>query len=644
MRFFLHKIALVLASVTTTILASTIAEAHSVGYYYIRDHDTQLTVSPDDQQTVTPFCDGKYGIIARELNRSNIRGSVNLYRQKYGMALLPKKINSRGWYVYGAHSKKQTRLRDAQLLLERTQSHLSAEAVVDYLHNLDLSTHGGRYYDWWLRPEFLSAESGRTNAAIIAKSSTAFDWLMTDHQIGQVAQLWRMAGRKRAKETAAIFNHIDQQAQKRPGVNIWMAQYEYRKLLDHTLPPEIGKRAANAVTDVLNCQASPADYAILAKGDLGLPREYLPKTLALRRTRRDIQKLTLEAVTKGTGLDAAYHQKLRNLTENQDAKIYAAGLLLLSSPDLATAIALTEEHESLGQIAPHEQLLYGLPAWDMPDKYPALRLAHALTEGEFALGNSLAPQVRAARLKEFEAELNKTRKSLERNEGLPERYLKHYQHFYAKAKNRYDVYKNMDIQNSGLSDKTRLVLTVLFANAGHNIDPHHRDVYEEQTSAEFLDRYLRRRLFPASDIQYRNRSYRTYQPPKKTDKDNIAFSLPSLRKNDGTPEIGFAALIDWDKIESLGGDNRLTRTIALHVFDWLDNAPPKERALHAGLMSQALFDIIRMCRHENAGDLKGAPLQKHAFERLHKYYGSSESAKKTKYWWKSRRRHGNLPL
>ncbi len=604
------------------------AEAHRVSHYH--NYYSQWPIDSWENQTVTPFCGGKYEIVAKELNRDNSMGAVNLYRLKAGLPFLQYNGIDRRQRVYGASTNRETRLRDAQLLLERRQNHLSVEAERDYLQSLEYVTAAGRRFDWWLTPEALEVAEGQTNAAMIARSSTGFDWLMTDHQMQSVRLFWNNTGVIRQDETDAIFDHIDGRAIERPGINIWMAHYQHHKALfpetERTLPTEISERAQAAVSDILTCQASPADYGIIAKGDLGLPHDYLPRVLADKRARRDIHKLTVDALTNGNGLDLNYPNEVLRLSDRLEHKHWAEGFLLLSAPDLQTAHQYAE-----GQS--HHNLFFSLPARDIPENYKSMALSHALTEGEFTYGLTLIDDVLQQKRDVLEMEVQKAQTRFDRSQDRSAYYLNHVKAVLDRAKTKLEAFNTLNPSTPGsngvqLPAEMQLALTALFAGTSHNINPHHRDVFPVQSDERFLNTYLQRRLFPGARFYAQSR----------------AKSLQSLRKNDGTFEIGFAALVDWEKLEGLQDEKRLTRTIALTVFDWLDQATPAQRRQHADLLSQALYDIIRMCRHEDAGELGGAPIQKRAFERLHKYYGNSDQARRTKYWWASRGRHGNLPL
>ncbi len=188
------------------------------------------------------------------------------------------------------------------------------------------------------------------------------------------------------------------------------------------------------------------------------------------------------------------------------------------------------------------------------------------------------------------------------------------------------------------------------AEVSHNEDRHNRrktrNIHPEQSRSDFLDVYLRHKLFPGIIHTPLVRGYPSHRSPYLYLKNNYApgaTDLPPMRKNDGTPEVGFAALVDWDKLDAFAKDQKLTRVIAVHLMNWIDAATPEDRRAHANLMAPALYDIIRMARFEDAGTYKGAPVQKSVHEYLHKYYGQTDSAKRSPYWWPSARR-GHVPF
>ncbi len=626
------------ALASAAFLSSSLAISETAEAHRVRD-GRRYWVPPQemkDTPIVTPFCDGKYDMVARNLNRQDIVGRINLYRENSGLPPLQLTEQYRTRGGGGNYTRAETRLRDAQLLLDRRQTHLSLAAEADYVNTLNKATWTGSDLDWWLKTE----RPYEIEQAKRVRSHSGFDWLMTDHQLRLAESEWRMRGSRKTESLKKIYAHVDKQATIRPGINIWMGQYQFHKALNHDLPPEIASRAQQGVAEVMTCQASPAQYAILAKGDLGLPMDYLPKTLAARRNFRDIQFLAVKAMTTGNGLDASFRTELDQLAQQfgvRENNELVSVLKLLSAPDLDAALSEVPEGDRKGL------LLFALPADQMPDYEPAMAMGHALTEGEIALGLRIAPRLRDAKLAEMEKEIAEFQKRIERNKSSGS-YVRHLRQQMTRIETRYKAYKNRDVLDTDLPDIMKVTLSALWGQARHNHDAHHRDVYKEQTSEAFLNIYLRRRLFPGTHFHpWHWRSYNTVSQKYldgKNHPNSVAFKMQSLRKNDGTPEQGFAALVDWDKLPALGDEKRLTRTIALNVINWLDQATPKERTRHADLMSQALYDIIRMSRHENPGDFKGAPVQKRAFERLHKYYGETQAAKTTKYWWASRKRHG----
>ena len=652
--------------------ASSIAKAHTVSprynnwYWY----ETSLPLDFSSGQIVTPICDGKYDAVARELNRETILGPVNFYRINAGLAKLPMENFRTSFGQYGVHSREETRLRDAQRLLDQPQLHLSKDAIKDYLQTLNLSTSTGPALDWWLRVESFELEQDpynncnnnyfrhrgskkyknkiciqHKNIAQTAKKNTAYDWLMTNHQIQRARADWYSVGHLQMDEINPIFRHIDQMAISRPGINIWMAQYQHHKLFEHQLPTEINSRVTKALNKVISCEASPADYGILAMGDLGLPREYLPRVLAENRTRRDIHRLTLDSVRRGKGLDIDYNKNLLALVENLEMKDWAIGFLLLSSPDIETARLYAE------QSGVHRSLYFGLPPLNMPENLPSMRMAHALTEGQYEFGLSLAPAAIAERRTVLEYELAKAKLYFERQ--INSRYKGYIQRAKVdlqRAESRLNRLLVLEDSVRGLPANIQLTLKVLVSQSSHNVNSHHRGIYQEQADGRFLDIFLRRRLFPATSYYHQRHKLRGFRiipnahHQGKYNSNSHAFDLPPLRKNDGTPENGLAALIDWNKLERISSEDQLLRSIARHLFMWLDTASAEQHAKYADLMAPALYDLIRICRHEDAGDINGAPVQQRAFERLHKYYPNSDEANSTPYWWASRARHGNHDL
>ncbi len=666
------------------------ANAHSISS---RDRYWQppaINLDLSTGQIVTPFCDGKYEAVAKELNRENVLGQVNLYRLQTRLPPLRLQTYQRGYTGYGAHTRRHTRFRDSRLLLEHAQSHLSAAAQEDYLRTLDLTMRSGPTFDWWLRPdEFEHVQYGcsvhrhdrrsqrvgrlceaQRGAAKAAATSTAFDWLITGHALQRAETAWIGSAYTDAKQIGNIFDHIDRQALARPGVNMWMAQYMHHVLFKRDVPAEISRRANDAVASIMSCQSSPAEYGIIAQGDLGLPHDYLPKVLAERRTQRDIHTLTYDAVTQGNGLDEIYHAQLRSMTARLENKLWATGFLFLSAPDAKAAIAVHDEaaqteeananlrllHRGRASVAP---LFFSFPTQDIPEKYSGMRLAHALSEGETEFQNGVANDAHFLALEALEKDIKHRQDRIKLVEDYRARRkgpLNSYQQYRSdqeldglrtqleRLEKRHAAFISRDIQKSNLPDRVKLTLIALRSNASHNLVSHHRDIFIEQSGADFLDIFLRRQLFPAT----RHRHYFTYSIPRAYLDGEYsvgkAFDLPSLKRSDGAPNVGMAAFVDWDKLALIGDEKRLTRTMAINIFDWLDQASPQDRAAHADLIAPALYDIIRICRHEDAGIYNGAPLQQRAFERLHKYYGNTASAQKTPHWWASKRRHGNKAL
>lgn len=675
------KATVLIASLASTFLPPLQAEAHSVPSRHRGSHwevpDLRLELTSG--QIVIPFCNGKYEDVAAELNRENLLGQINLYRINAGLPKLQTKTHERFYRGYGRHTRKDTRLRDAKLLLERAQTHLSPGAERDYIRALDLSTSSGPVFDWWLRADQIEestvgcvtqlnggrglevlCNAQREHAEII-KTSAAYEWLMTDHQMQRAETSWMGFGYFHKDQMENIFDHIDKQVSLRPSLNIWMTQYEHHKLFDHDLPVDVTRIANETVSNILTCQASAAEYGIIALGDLGLPHSYLPRVLAERRAQRDIHTLTYKAITQGSGLDLAYHMQLRAMTERLERKIWASSLLFLSAPDLNSAYALYEEAKSFEENSSYhsyqwqhgyraiERLFFALKTEDIPVGFKRLQLAHALSEGKIEIGSRIAPDVRAQAQAELEKEKADLRKIIDSYKGGNTAYLNQLNFALKKLERRGAVNHIGAIQSADISAEIKLTLTAIFSNASQNIDMHHRDIYSEQSNERFFDIFLRKQLFPASLYPYftgRSRSYysipETYLNGEHT--DSLAFDIPSLRKNDGTPEVGFAALVDWEKLESIGDEKRLTRTLALNIFNWVDQSSSEARKKNAHLIAPALYDIIRICRHEDAGNYQGAPLQQRAFERLHTFYGHTDSAKNTPYWWPSRPQHGNAPL
>ena len=642
-----------------TVAGAELAAAHTVSSRY-NWHQHRPAVDPyKGRQTVTTFCDGKYEDIARELNRpadANILSSVNLYRSKSRLPPLKPDDFHATSYNYGYYTNRETRAVDALKLLDKGQTHLSVNAQLDYLNVLNLM------------PDI----SGVILQQV--KSNSAFDWLITDHQMNEAYAIWHRAGIINPDELKTAFSHIDKQATIRPGINIWMTQYQHHRVFDHTVPDDITARISGGVTDIISCQASPSDYGIIALSDLGrdagLPRAYLPRRLAENRTRQDIRTLTYEAMTDGEGLDVSYHAELSRIADQLEDKTWANRFLFLSAPDLNTAQSLIAKKDNH-----HNNLLFGLPTEHIPNSYPFLKSAHALTDEKWEMGLQAAPKALAKTVIDLKKELNNTKDRHERNKrhySESSRYririLAESQKYVDQAESNYNFADNLDLETPELPANLKLTFYALFSGASHNIDPHHRDISDPQSVERFLDIYLRRQLFPATRYGTNSRwRYRSYQrlsekhyngghfrdsvdfklnPLEEEEyyKESLAFKLNPMRKNDGTAEVGYAALVDWDKLSRIKDEDRLIRTMAINLFVWLEDASPEDRAKYAHLFAPALAKIIRICRHEEAGKYKGAPLQKVVFERLHKYYPASDAAKRTPYWWPSRPVHGNLDL
>lgn len=680
MNTFFAKAVLTGLAVSTAMLCAWPAEAHNISTRYRTWQPPKISLDLSSGQTVTPFCEGKYEAVAKDLNRDNILGNINLYRLHSGLPRLQSQSYESSSYKYGHHTRKETRFRDATLLLDRSQSHLSLGAETDYLRVLDLNTISGRSLDWWLQEElpkrgdygygcraheypkqvgeekFCGSVSGETT-----KTNSAFDWLTTHHQMENARRSWRGAGHLHKDEVTKIFDHVDTQVALRPGLNIWMMQYANHVVFERELPDAVTRMARAAVADIMSCQASPTEYGIIAAGDLGLPRDFLPKGLAERRAQRDIHTLTYKAMRDGNGLDETYHAQLRAMVDRLEKKTWAASFLFLSAPDLESAMAIYQETLAQIKAQPQSQyyrhsrgsaglvnLVFSLPTEDIPDAFKPMRLAQALSEGKFDVGNAVVQDVYDDSKLGLEKEIAKARARVERNADSPSRYVNQAKFDLAKLETRYARFELDRIENADIPNGLKLSLIAILSNASHNVNVHHRDIYPEQSSAEFLDIYFRRQLFPGTiwGQRWRGRSY--YSIPKKyldgSQTGGEAFNLPSLRKNDGSAEVGFAAIVDWDKLQQFGDEKRLTRTLATNLFNWIDTASPEQRAEYAVLMAPALYDFIRISRHENAGTYDGKPAQQRAFERLHRYYGETPSAKKTRVWWASRRKHGNAPL
>jgi len=634
-----------------------------------------VSVDVSTGHTVMPFCDGKYEDVASGLHQMGSSMSVDFYRLAAGLPKLTGHGEHRGGN--GASTREETRLKDALLLLDRSQSHLSKSAIDDYRDSLYANMYGGGALDWWLTaaPGDLDKKQAGCNlvtnqcrryyqkrknpGADIARKNTAYDWLLTGHQMDVARTEWLGSGSSRKAQVDNIFDHIDKQSQIRPGINIWMAQYQHHTLFERSVPQDVFKRAEEAISDVISCQATPVEYGILAVGDLGLPRSHLPKGLAESRTRRDIHTLTYKSAMEGIGLDRAYREKLLEMVERLEDKTWSEGFLFLSALDLEMALEI-EDSQPISKrrryywgrdvyLRPNLQsLLYSLPTEHIPAKYSGMKLGHILSEEKFEYGHVPAMEAYAKSLSKIETELRDAQIKFDRKNYGSQKYKDRLKVEISKLEERVAIYNSFAIQDSDLPSQVKLTLIALMSDASHNIDPHHRDLYPEQTKSNFLDIFLRRTLFPATiypSLQY-GRGYHSVSE-KNLNGDylsGLAYKIPSLRLNNGKPEVGFAALVDWEKLESFGDEKRLTRTLALNIFNWVDSASPETRAQHAHLIAPALYDIIRMCRHEDAGDYKDEPIQKRAFERLHKYYGNTESAKNTPVWWKSRQRHGNAPL
>jgi len=676
MTTFYAKAAVIIAGLSMAFLSGSPAEAHNIASKFRNWSPPGVSVDISTGHTVAPFCGGKYEEVASRLHGGVFGDSVWFYRFNSG---LPELRSAGGGLRYGAHTRRETRLRDALLLMERSQTHLSPSAVGDYMMTLNVNLHGGASLDWWLSAETgddiddlegctlwydynLSGNSCRayyrqtpSAAAAVARKNTAFDWLMTSHQMHQAFTQWRGKAQMRKAEIENIFDHVDKQSQLRPGVNIWMTHYRHHKLFERALPQEIAARASDAVNDIVTCQASPAEYGIIALGDLGLPREFLPKGLAEARTQGDIHMLTYKAVTEGKGLDGAYRARLLEHVELLDTKTWAAGFLFLSAPDLEAALEAERSipkpkyynnHLFIHTALPRrlEPFLFSVPTEHIPDEYSGMKFSHALSEGKLDIANIAALEVYAEAKQSIESELAKAKQKLNRYRNRKFPYNQNLKTEISTLEQRLEVYNDFEIQNSDLPDRVKLTLIALLTKASYNIHRHHRDLSPGQSRADFLDAYLQVTLFPAWVRP--DTGYRWTQPPSYFGLSDQYFSfygklisIPSLRKNDGTTEVGFAALVDWEKLESFGDEKRLTRTIAINIFEWIDSASPETRKANAHLIAPALYDIIRMCRHEDAGKYKGAFVQQRAFERLHKYYGQTESAKNTPYWWTSKHKH-----
>ena len=668
-----------ITAVALSCLSYGSAQAHDSPLDHRHWNEPPIVLDLSPGPIVSTFCEGKYEGIAKELNRQNVLGQVNLYRAKSGLPFLKSQSFESRYRDYGSHTRDATRYRDSTLLLERAQSHLSPAAEVDYLRTLDLYTFRGQSLDWWLLEDQPDEERANRYCytdlnpgnswhqkpcdSLVKKTTetdTAVDWLMTSHQMENARTKWLGYGTLPEDQIDRIFQHIDTQSKLRPGMNIWMTQYANHTLFERDVPEEVTQKANAAVANILSCQASSADYGIIAAGDLGLPHEFLPKVLAEQRTRRDIHTLTYKAMRDGNGLDLNYRAQLQSSIDRLELKAWAAPFLFLSTPDVTSAIALYREtvEQEKTQFARYSQtrrasgmehLLFSLPTEDIPDDYNRMRLAHALSEGKIALGQSLAAEVFAEARAGLETKITEKKSRLEASKGARQSYIDQVKFDLRKLETRYTDYKYENIQSADIPEALKLTLVAIYANASQNVDNHHRDIYPEQSNSDFLDIYLRRRLFPGSALNWRyrySRSYLRISEPRLmgSESPGRAFQLPSLRRNDGTPEVGLAAIVDWDKLEKFGGEQRLTRVFTDNLFNWIDTASPQQRDKNAKLIAPALYDLIRICRHEDAGDFNGAPVQQRAFERLHKYFGETNSAKRTPYWWPSRPKHGNAPL
>ena len=684
MKQFKHALgAAALAALTLTLtLAGQTASAHS-GHSHdaIQAHE-KSEAKPTPSATVVPFCDGKYDDIAKEFNRKNLIGTVNFYRINSGLSKLKsEKLHSAGRGGYGYYTNARTRRADALMLLDKAQTHLSTDAQRDYLivlgrlissgsgveadfrfedfndgkNRVECNITGVRQLSRWQRMKDSGFCNWHQTAVNDLRSNTAFDWLVSRQQIVGASNQWTYSGVKHGDKTKAVLDHIDAQALKRPGVNIWMALYGQHKVLEHEVPAEITARAQNAVTDVLTCKASAKDYAIVAAGDLGLPRQYLPKALSEQRVRRDIHELTYTAMTEGGGLNTTYHAALESLRDELLNKHWANGFMLLSAPDYNLATELGEIEPlyipEYGVSNRHKNILFGLPARHMPEQYPMLKMAHALSEKQYVIGLEAIPNVIGNILSDLEVQLNTAQNRLKRYEKIDryEVYAEQQKSLIEGLTKDQEKFSNLNLEASGLTDEMKLTLYTILTGASHNIDTHHRGLYWGQSDETFLDIYLRRILFPGTR-QHRSYHYRTARPFSKEllerakKQDHLAFNMNPLRKNDGTPELGYAALVDWEKLARIGGEEPLLDRLALNTFAWLDTATPDERARHTDVFAPALYRLIRDARHEETKDYKGKPIQQQAFERLHKYYGNTDSAKTTRYWWPSRPAHGSHDL
>ena len=684
MKRFLQGPCLFAIGLIAAFYASVPANAHTIGSKVRKWTPTPASIDMTSGHIVKPFCDGKYEYVASDLHDFSLPDSIHFYRFNSGLPKLG--VRSHG-LSYGRHTRRETRLRDALLLMDRSQSHLSPEAVGDYIMTLNVNVHSGKDPDWWINAKLGEATDKKQGCTIwldndwngtsclkyyrqdqsasakVAKENTAFDWLMTGHQLENVRTNWLGYAKLNENAVSNIFQHIDKQSLERPGINIWMAQYQHHKIIEHEIPADITRRAQDAILRIISCEANPREYGIIAVGDLGLPREYLPKGLAESRARRDIHRLTYKAITSGDGLNAAYHEELRSLVDQLEEKSWATSFLFLSAPDIASAIDLYQDSLSQEENQPTrfyrgyygysstgiKGLIFGLPTESIP--HTLMKFGHALSENNLSLVASLEEETFSTALFIQRGKLADLQKHLEQIQQYKKSdpQIESAQRILNSEKAK--ITQLEALKKSDLPIQVRATLLAILAEVSHNDDKHNRrhpkNIYPEQSGSEFLDVYLRHKLFPGISFSPRVRGYPPHKHPRLylagSSYSSEVHALPSLRKNDGTPEVGLAALIDWQKLDAFSKDQKLTRTLAVNIIEWMDRASPEDRRANSDVIAPALYAIIRMARFEDAGTYKEAPVQKHIYEYLQKYYGHTTYAENTTHWWLSSPR-GHVPF
>jgi len=302
--------------------------------------------------------------------------------------------------------------------------------------------------------------------------------------------------------------------------------------------------------------------------------------------------------------------------------------LFLSAPDIASAIDLYQDSLSQEENQPTrfyrgyygysstgiKGLIFGLPTESIP--HTLMKFGHALSENNLSLVASLEEETFSTALFIQRGKLADLQKHLEQIQQYKKSdpQIESAQRILNSEKAK--ITQLEALKKSDLPIQVRATLLAILAEVSHNDDKHNRrhpkNIYPEQSGSEFLDVYLRHKLFPGISFSPRVRGYPPHKHPRLylagSSYSSEVHALPSLRKNDGTPEVGLAALIDWQKLDAF-----------------------------------ALYAIIRMARFEDAGTYKEAPVQKHIYEYLQKYYGHTTYAENTTHWWLSSPR-GHVPF